>query len=228
MNVATDVATPMLAWSAWNMSTALVFSHLPVHWFARRRANVRLRLDGPRRSRSLRRRWARLLPDAGTVIPGGYAKRRLPRRDRPSLERHAAEARRSEVVHWLSLAFAAACLAWWPFVVVGPMFAVGLLINVPCVVTLRDTRQRIHRLLDRHQPARSAPVEDVQPAPDTERPLTRLQIAASIRGRGYHSADVPDGVTEAPVGAVTQLLRVHRRTRSLVSGGAEKSRSTPR
>jgi glycosyl-4,4'-diaponeurosporenoate acyltransferase len=151
VNLVVDVAAPALTWSAWNVAVAAGAARLPTSWFRTRRA--------PHATRPLRprarlgplgvRRWKRLLPDAGAVIPGVASKRRLGGRDPRSLARYAAEARRSEIVHWLSLTFAACCVAWWPFVVVGPMFLVAVLVNVPCIVALRDNQRRIQRLLAR-------------------------------------------------------------------------------
>jgi hypothetical protein len=47
----------------------------------------------------------------------------------------------------LSLVFVLPCFAFWPFVVIGPMFVTALLINVPRLIALRDTRARSERLL---------------------------------------------------------------------------------
>lgn len=151
MNLVADVAAPALTWTAWNVAVAAGAARLPSAWFSPRSTRSvspttrRRGRAGPLRVR----RWKRLLPDAGAVIPGAASKRRLEGRDRLSLARYAAEARRSEVVHWLSLGFVAGCFAWWPFVVIGPMFVVAVVINVPCLVALRDNQHRIRRLLAR-------------------------------------------------------------------------------
>jgi hypothetical protein len=149
VNVTADVVTPVVAWSTWTVSVAVASPHLPERWFTRGARGRAARTVGRRAARR-HRRWTRLLPDAGAVIPGASSKRRLPGLDRSSLERHAVEAFRGEVVHWSSVAFATAGLAWWPAVVAGPLLAVAVLVNVPCAVSLRQTRHRIHRVLDQH------------------------------------------------------------------------------
>lgn len=149
MNLTSDIVVPVVAWGVWNVAIAVAVSRLPTQWFARHRPPARAVRNAPAGvgGRS-RRRWERWIPDAGAMLPGGSAKRRLAGRDRASLARHAAAARGGELVHWLSLAFAAVCLLWWPIVVVGPIIGVAVLINVPCLIVLRDTQRRIHRLLD--------------------------------------------------------------------------------
>ena len=157
VNVVVDIAAPALSWTAWNVAVAAGAGRVPTSWFRSRRPAASAAMPpGARGAGPLHvRRWKRLLPDAGTVIPGATSKRRLERRDSAALARYAADARRSEVVHWLSLGFVATLFAWCPFVVIGPMFVVALLINVPCVVALRDSQHRIRRLL-----ARSARASD--------------------------------------------------------------------
>lgn len=162
MNVAADIATPALTWAAWNVAVAAGAARLPTDWFRRHRVGPGTSAGSPvRRTGPLgARRWKGLLPDAGAVIPGATSKRRLGPRDADSLARYAAEARRSEVVHWLSLAFVAVGFVWWPFVVIGPMFLSALVINVPCLVVLRDNQRRIRRLLARSvgtSPPRGSP-----------------------------------------------------------------------
>lgn len=163
MNLATEVLAPAGAWSAWNVAMATGASCLPLSWFAR---------PGPSSGRPARRpdgtlrvrRWKRLLPDAGAVLPGASPKRHLRHHDAASLARYAVEARRSEVVHWSSVAFVGFCLAWWPFVVVGPMLVVAILINVPCVLALRDSRLRIEAILARSSRRCSTRVVDAPAA----------------------------------------------------------------
>jgi glycosyl-4,4'-diaponeurosporenoate acyltransferase len=152
-----DVAVPAGLWAAWNVGIAVAAARVPPAWLAVGR-------DGAARppfvpglpARLGVRRWKHLLPDASAVVPGATAKRRLGPADRASLVRFAADARRGEVVHWLSLAFVVPCLAWWPPVVVVPMLAVAVVINVPCIIALRDTRARLARVLGRARPTAGA------------------------------------------------------------------------
>ena len=163
VNVAADVVVPACAWSAWNLIVALGTSQAPSGWFRRRGGMPPSTSRARRCERRLRpwhvRRWKRHLPDAGAALPGVAPMRRLARieghgsgRDavgtrHSALERYATDARRSEVVHWMSLVGILPCFALWPAVVIGPMSLMAVLINVPCLIALRDTRARIDRLL---------------------------------------------------------------------------------
>jgi hypothetical protein len=170
MNVGADILAPTLAWTVWNVGTAAGAAHLPATWFRGRRAppardrSCRRAADGPLHVR----RWKRYLPDVGAVLPGGTPKRHLARLDRSSLERYALEARRSEAVHWSSVSFVVCCPVWCPFVVASSMFVVAVLINVPCIVALRDARSRIGVVLSRPTGrARPVPAGDGSADPPT-------------------------------------------------------------
>ena len=165
MNVVSDIAGPAVTWTAWNLAVAVAVPRLPANWLDRQDRRPR---GAPRRRVPITvRRWKHVLPDAGAWLPGGSPKRHLPGRDRTALTRYAETLRRGEVVHWLSLLAAPVLAWWWPVVVVGPLTTVAIVLNVPCIVTLRFNRARIQRALTR--PRRPA-TEHAQPAVSSVEP----------------------------------------------------------
>ena len=151
MQVLADVVAPSALWATWNIGVAVSTTQLPASWFERDFATGDPRPPlVPRIPRRLGvRRWKHLLPDAGSILPGAFTKRHLGSTDRTSLARFAAETRRGELVHWLSLVCIVPCVARRPAVVVVPMVAVAVLLNGPCILALRDTRARLIAVLDR-------------------------------------------------------------------------------
>jgi glycosyl-4,4'-diaponeurosporenoate acyltransferase len=146
-----DVVAPSALWATWNIGVAVSSTRLPASWFQRDLTNGDQRpplVPGVPRRLGVRR-WKHLLPDAGSMLPGAFTKRHLGSTDPASLARFAAETRRSELVHWLSLVCVVPCVAWRPAVVGVPMVAVAVLLNGPCILALRDTRARIVAVLDR-------------------------------------------------------------------------------
>lgn len=99
------------------------------------------------------RRWKDRVPDAGDLFDGGVSKRRLPP-DR-ALERFAAETRRAERGHWLSLVVVPLFPLWNPPLGVALMVTYGLAANLPFIAIQRYNRARIERILHRRSTRRT-------------------------------------------------------------------------
>lgn len=93
------------------------------------------------------RRWKDRLPEAGDLFAGGMSKRRLP--PGRSLDRFAAETRRAERGHWLSLVALPLFAVWNPPIGVALMVAYGVLVNAPFIAIQRYNRARITRIQQR-------------------------------------------------------------------------------
>ena len=122
----------------------------PDRWFRVSRGPLTWRLPGESAAfaRASRGRWAQRLPELGDMF-GGVSKKHLPGRDLEALREYAAQVRRAEWVHLLSI------LTFVPMVWVNPWWltvvfaAVAVVINLPFLVVLRHNRTRLERLIAR-------------------------------------------------------------------------------
>lgn len=103
------------------------------------------------------RRWKRLLPDAGQVFAGGFAKRRLSARDTAYLARFAEETRRAELTHLSALALTPLFALWNPPSAMPLLALYAVAVNLPCVAAQRYNRIRLRRILDGRAGRRVAP-----------------------------------------------------------------------
>jgi len=98
------------------------------------------------------RRWKALLPDAGSLFPGGLRKGELIGRDRSRLERLVAETRRAEWVHLGIWPFWLATALWLPPWAVAANLLFATAFNLPCLWLQRYNRLRLLALLARLGP----------------------------------------------------------------------------
>jgi glycosyl-4,4'-diaponeurosporenoate acyltransferase len=137
-------------WAFWSTVCGYVAHRLPERWLDRDRWLFRLR--GPERSgrlydRVLRiKRWKDLLPEAGGLFRGGFAKRRV-HHDRAYLERFLVETRRAELAHWPILGLGPTFYAWMPWWLASAMLGYAIVANVPCILVQRYNRARLERAL---------------------------------------------------------------------------------
>lgn len=91
---------------------------------------------------TLVRLWKDRLPEAGTWF-GGLSKRRLPASSAGGLNRFSAESLRAERVHHTLLLMIPVAVTWsrgWWLVL---NVAIGLALNLPCIVVARYNRVRL-------------------------------------------------------------------------------------
>jgi glycosyl-4,4'-diaponeurosporenoate acyltransferase len=140
-------------WGLWSALAGLIAWALPVSRFERDGFLTRLRpfeTDGRFYQRRLRiRAWKDRLPEAGACYRGGFSKRRVTSRDRPFLERFAAETRRAEFTHWLVPAATPAFFCWNDWRLGLGMAVYALAANGPCIAVQRYNRTRLGRILVR-------------------------------------------------------------------------------
>jgi glycosyl-4,4'-diaponeurosporenoate acyltransferase len=140
----------VLAWGVLQGSLGYLVHRLPVevvmadNWLWRERP---IEAGGRLYAQRLGiKRWKHLLPDAGGVFPGGFARRHLARRDRAYLEQFVAETRRAELNHWLAIAATPAFTLWNPPVAMPFMLLYALAANLPCIAAQRYNRIRLIRV----------------------------------------------------------------------------------
>ncbi|MEX0663592.1 MAG: hypothetical protein WD598_02330 [Acidimicrobiia bacterium] len=92
------------------------------------------------------KRWKDLLPEAGALFRGGFAKRTV-RHDRAYLEQFLVETRRAELAHWPILALGPTFYVWMPWWLATAMLAYAIAANVPCILVQRYNRARLVRIL---------------------------------------------------------------------------------
>lgn len=92
-------------------------------------------------------RWKEFLPDGAGIFAGGFRKKRLGRPDKRYMREFVLETCRAELVHWIIIAMIPLFFLWNPPEVAIWMIPIGLLANVPCLLTQRFNRPRLMRLL---------------------------------------------------------------------------------
>lgn len=145
------VAVDFVAWGVIQAGLGYLVHRLPERCFARQRwlwRERRIEDGGGLYVRRFRiRQWKHLLPDAGLVFAGGFARRHLGARDRDYLSRFAAETRRAELNHWLALGFVPVFGLWNPPIAMVLIGVYGIVANLPCVLAQRYNRIRLLRVL---------------------------------------------------------------------------------
>lgn len=90
--------------------------------------------------------WKQLLPDAAPWF-SGFPKAHLTSLDEAYLKRFIAETRRGELAHWLQWLVISSFIIWNPFPANLIILSYAVLLNLPCLLNLRHTRQRLIALL---------------------------------------------------------------------------------
>lgn len=88
------------------------------------------------------RRWKRLLPD-GAPWFDGFPKKKLKSTEPDYLRKFILETRRGEFSHWIQWILITGFIAWNPFPANLIIIAYAFASNVPCLLNLRHTRQRL-------------------------------------------------------------------------------------
>lgn len=153
LSIAAVTALNICAWLVIQLGLAWSFTRLPVENFHPHGFWARPK-SWERNGRLYERvfaikLWKDKLPDASRFLQGGFAKSTLQTADAEYLERFLREAWRGELVHWLALLplpLFAIWNPWWGLLVNA---AVALALNLPCILSLRYNRARLHRLLAR-------------------------------------------------------------------------------
>jgi glycosyl-4,4'-diaponeurosporenoate acyltransferase len=136
-------------------------AHLGLSWLVEQLPRSLFEKDLPpssNRSHSLYRRvffihrWKHLLPDAAPWV-SGFPKARLTSDDPSYLRTFIAETRRGELAHWLQWLVISSFIIWNPFPANLIILIYAVVLNLPCILNLRHTRQRLSRLLLRRAPS---------------------------------------------------------------------------
>ncbi len=164
-----------VAWPAQYFGAGYIAHVLPLglfaraHTRARRRTGTRTRARrrtppaatgaGFRSSRSVRRRlrfyrnvlqitrWKPHLPEAGALFRGGFQKAELRSADATYLHRFAAETRRAEFSHWLTILLTGHFFLWLDPSIALVMPPLALIGNLPCILVQRYNRLRLMTIM---------------------------------------------------------------------------------
>ena len=98
------------------------------------------------------RSWKKHLPDAAPMFKG-FPKATLHSKEPAYLRSFVAETRRGEFSHWLQMVAIPFFIIWtpWPGNLIVILWAV--ISNLPCILNLRYTRQRMRLLLHKLTPS---------------------------------------------------------------------------
>ena len=88
------------------------------------------------------RRWKHLLPD-GAPLFNGFPKKKLESTEPAYLRKFILETRRGEFSHWLQWLVITSFIAWTPSPASLIIILYAALSNLPCLINLRHTRQRL-------------------------------------------------------------------------------------
>ena len=142
-----------IVWPVLMVSAALLCTRLPdrffdyATWFYRAHPWEN---DGEIYQKWFRvRRWKKYLPDGGSLVKGGFEKKKLVNFSKDNLDKYLRESCRAEMIHWLAI------LPFWVFgfftppIVILYMLIYALAINMPCIIAQRYNRPRIVRIVAR-------------------------------------------------------------------------------
>ncbi len=128
---------------------------LPDRWLARDRGLLKLHRfeqDGSWYERRLAIAcWKDRLPDGGSWMSRGFAKKKLKSRNPAYLRQFIRETRRGEFAHWAMLAFTPLFLLWNEGSGCLAVFLYSLFANAPCIAVQRYNRARLLRLMLRER-----------------------------------------------------------------------------
>jgi len=96
------------------------------------------------------RRWKHLLPD-GAPWFNGFPKKKLQSTEPAYLRKFILETRRGEFSHWIQWILISGFVVWNPFPANLIIIAYAAGSNLPCLMNLRHTRQRLIPLLLKQQ-----------------------------------------------------------------------------
>ncbi len=157
-SVLEPVLLNIAAWAFFHVLIALLCFAIPLAFFVK--PYSWFRIWGWERQGELWSRWflvkgwkGRLL-DGSLILKRGYAKRTLPGTSLEDLGIFAAETKRAELTHWLSILPAPLFFLWNPAWAGWVMVLYAVLFNLPFIVAQRYNRARIERILKRTMKAK--------------------------------------------------------------------------
>lgn len=89
------------------------------------------------------RAWKARLPDGAKMMRTGFSKKKLVKLDQAYLKTYHTEAARGELAHLLDLLVLPLVLMWNPPWAIVVMVTLGIIGNVPCIISQRYNRVRI-------------------------------------------------------------------------------------
>lgn len=144
-----------IVWPLLQVTAALICTQLPdrffdyTAWFYQAHSWEQ---DGVIYEKLFRvRRWKKYLPDGGSLVKGGFEKKKLVSFSKDNLDKYLLESCRAEMIHWLAI------LPFWLFGFFTPpevifyMLLYALAINTPCIIAQRYNRPRIVRILEQQE-----------------------------------------------------------------------------
>jgi glycosyl-4,4'-diaponeurosporenoate acyltransferase len=139
----------VLGWPILHIAIGFIALRVPPHIFARDTWLTAPRLweqDGHvYRDWLAIRKWKYLLPDAAPWL-GGFAKRKLRKRNPAYLTQFLIETRRAEIGHWLMLGCLPIFFIWNPPWARWVMTVYALAANLPCILAQRYNRLVLKRI----------------------------------------------------------------------------------
>ena len=137
----------ILGWPIIQLGFAWLFLRLPAEVFQFNFLFPAFTFELPFYERFfLIRRWKDTLPDGAAWFRGGFAKRRLERRDASYFRRFILESRRSECAHWAMFLAGGVFILWNPLWAIVVMLVYALLANIPCILAQRYNRLRLRAI----------------------------------------------------------------------------------
>lgn len=129
-----------------HLCLAWISIQLPASWFERKHPPACMKPSSVYDNFFLIRRWKNQLPVAPPWFTG-FPKNSLQSTDPTYLTTFIRETRRGEFSHWMQLIVICCYIIWTPFPANIIIIAYAIISNMPCILNLRYTRQRMLHLL---------------------------------------------------------------------------------
>lgn len=145
------VAIDIIAWAFFHMAISVLCLKLPRSYFLKDGAWFRLgawERSGKRwQQLFFVKRWKGRLIDGTAILRKGYGKKKLHGTRVGELQVFAAETKRAELTHWLSILPAPLFFLWNPVWVGWIMVLYAVSFNLPIIVVQRYNRGRIDAIV---------------------------------------------------------------------------------
>ncbi|WP_235885360.1 glycosyl-4,4'-diaponeurosporenoate acyltransferase CrtO family protein [Paenibacillus cymbidii] len=141
------VCIDIFAWAFFHVVVAVLCLKLPLAFFLKDRIWFRLFVwekSGKLWQRLFRvKRWKGRLIDGTVILKKGYGKKKLHGTGISDLKVFAAETKRAELTHWLSIVPAPLFFIWNPVWAGWVMILYAVMFNLPFIIVQRYNRGRI-------------------------------------------------------------------------------------
>jgi glycosyl-4,4'-diaponeurosporenoate acyltransferase len=142
-----------IAWALFHLVISILCSWIPLQYFQRSSSFYKIATwekSGQFWQNLVAvKKWKSSIPDAARLFKIGFEKKLLAGCDAENLQTFAAETKRAELTHWLSILPAPLFFLWNPFWAGWVMILYAVVFNIPIIIVQRYNRARLETILKR-------------------------------------------------------------------------------